>query len=100
MDSYHTVFSDHVGQIIEEVSEGMYGFPLISLIHDLWTNASVRAVLGASISFIDATWKKRYITLLYKRHVGGHGALPVSLEIKRRLKEEYPVAAAKVLPKI
>mmetsp|Transcript_15276 Transcript_15276/g.22492 ORF Transcript_15276/g.22492 Transcript_15276/m.22492 type:complete len:288 (-) Transcript_15276:1257-2120(-) len=57
VDSYHAIFANHVGQIMEEISKWMYGFPFINLIHDLLTNASVHAVLGASISFIDATWK-------------------------------------------
>ena len=86
--------------MIDQASRGMCGFPFVNLIYDLWTNRNVQTVLGVSVSFIDATWEKKYIALLCKHHEGGHGAVHVSNEIKKRIRVEYGIAGKKILNNI
>ena len=68
----------------------MYGFPFINLIHYLWTSHGMTCILGASISFIDLNWKKRYLVLIAKQHTVGYTAAAVGANIKVIFEEEYP----------
>ena len=82
-------FKETVSTVILDEISSMYGFTFLDLIRDLWTSNSVDCILGASISFIDLKWLKKYLALIAQKHTLGHSTASVSSNIKATLACEY-----------
>ena len=83
-------FKETVYEVIMDEIASMYEFPLINLICDICTINSVDCIIVASISFIGLKWIKRYLALIFQKHILGFSAASVSSNIKATMACEYP----------
>ena len=90
IDAYFKKLKKNISKTVLENIASMYGFPFINLIHYLWTSHGMTCILGASISFIDLNWKKRYLVLISRKHSVWHTAATVGANIQAIFEKEYP----------
>ncbi|KAE8979268.1 hypothetical protein PF005_g24199 [Phytophthora fragariae] len=72
--------------------EAAHGFPFLNLHHDGWTTGNGKvSVMGASASFIDASWQPREIALLLTVEHSSHVSSDVQKMICTRIEEVFGV---------
>ncbi|KAE8968753.1 hypothetical protein PR003_g28874, partial [Phytophthora rubi] len=72
--------------------EAAHGFPFLNLHHDGWTTGNGKvSVMGASASFIDASWQPREIALLLTVGHSSHVSSDVQKMICTRIEEVFGV---------
>ncbi|KAE9250658.1 hypothetical protein PF002_g4671 [Phytophthora fragariae] len=79
-------------ELLLRVFEAGHGFPFLNLHHDGWTTGNGKvSVMGASASFIDASWQPREIALLLTVGHSSHMSSDVQKMICTRIEEVFGV---------
>ncbi|OWZ01418.1 hypothetical protein PHMEG_00027196, partial [Phytophthora megakarya] len=63
----------------------------LNLMHDIWTSSGKDIIVGASVAFIDAAWKFRFIAMLATVKNDGHNAPLVAKVIESGFKAKYDI---------
>ncbi|OWZ09680.1 hypothetical protein PHMEG_00017576 [Phytophthora megakarya] len=78
---------DRLFQEFEQTCKLQY----LNLIHDMWTKCGKDSIVGASVAFIDTTWRFRFIAMLVTVRNDGHNASQVAEVIESGFEAKYDV---------
>jgi hypothetical protein len=63
----------------------------LNLVHDIWTSSGKDSIVGASVAFIDSSWRFRFIAMLATVKNDGHNAPLVAKVIECGFKGKYDI---------
>jgi hypothetical protein len=78
-------FASNVARLIQHEHELLGGVRFLNLLHDAWTSNNTDGIIGASIAFLDHTWRFRHIAVMAFVKNDGHDACSVAATIKERM---------------
>ncbi|ETK79010.1 hypothetical protein F441_15373 [Phytophthora nicotianae CJ01A1] len=78
------LFCDLVGTVLSTEFEYASQLKFLNLVHDIWTSCGKESIVGASVAFIDSSWRFRFIAALACVKNDGHNAASVAKVIAKR----------------
>ncbi|ETP00372.1 hypothetical protein F441_22208, partial [Phytophthora nicotianae CJ01A1] len=85
------LFCDLVGELLTSEYEKACRLPYLNLLHDIWTSCGKDRIVGASVAFIDTSWRFRFIAMLATVKNEGHNAPLVAKVIECGFTAKYDI---------
>jgi len=85
------LFSELVGALLASEYEQASQLKFLNLVHDIWTSSGKDSIVGASVAFIDSSWRFRFIAMLATVKNDGHNAPLVAKVIESGFKGKYDI---------
>ncbi|GMF29836.1 unnamed protein product [Phytophthora lilii] len=85
------LFCDLIGELLAFEFQKACRLKFVNLMHDSWTSCGKDSIVGASIAFIDSSWRFRYIAMLASGKNDGHNAPSVASVIEKGFKLKYDI---------
>ncbi|ETO59338.1 hypothetical protein F444_22296 [Phytophthora nicotianae P1976] len=85
------LFCDLVGELLTSEYEKACRLPYLNLLHDIWTSCGKDRIVGASVAFIDTSWRFRFIAMLATVKNEGHNAPLVAKVIESGFTAKYDI---------
>jgi hypothetical protein len=85
------LFSELVGALLASEYEQASQLKFLNLVHDIWTSSGKDSIVGASVAFIDSSWRFRFIAMLATVKNDGQNAPLVAKVIESGFKGKYDI---------
>ncbi|KAG1687186.1 hypothetical protein DVH05_005353 [Phytophthora capsici] len=85
------LFCDLVGNLLSSEYKNACHLQYLNLMHDIWTSCGKDSIVGASVAFIDTSWRFRFIATLATVKNDGHNAPLVAKVIESGFKAKYDI---------
>jgi len=84
-----SLFCETLTEALVATTVLQHGVPFVCLFHGIYLDNAGRSILGASIAFIDTSWKLQHVAVVGKSHAGTHAASVVSSAIQALFRQRY-----------
>ncbi|KAG1695049.1 hypothetical protein DVH05_020977 [Phytophthora capsici] len=85
------LFCDLVENLLSSEYKNACHLQYLNLMHDIWTSCGKDSIVGASVAFIDTSWRFRFIATLATVKNDGHNAPLVAKVIESGFKAKYDI---------